>query len=102
VTGGKEIKKQEVEVELLAIETILDSVSQKLLRRGDPLARKVRRLQRRYFPNRVHSLRRYVDSQIGPGGKIIRPPHKRNWRKWRRERMRAAAPKLDRWLKAGK
>ena len=72
-------------------ETQLDSVSQKLHREKHPEAKKVfrvlviiRTLQANFFPVKSHSLLRYSNCKIGPGGKILPPLDKKNWRKYRK------------------
>jgi len=104
---AKPINKEDIRFCLQRAETQLDSLTQKLLRR-QPKGKQdeffkqarialyeVRKLQFRYFPVTTHSLLRYNDCKVTPGGKLIRPIQKNNWRKYKREKEREKLEKFN-------
>jgi len=100
----------DVYINLKAIETLLDSYVQSAVRRGiecrqvqkalglsrNILQRHFRIKYQRRLVEPMHSLLRYSDCKVDPRtGLIIRPEHKKNWRRVRRERSKLRGRKLS-------
>jgi len=98
------VNKEDVYRALRAIEYLLDSHMQSPDMRKAVKALAICRgcLQRNFrikvkgkLVEPMHSILRYVDSDVGEGGLIVRPLHKRNYRAWKRRRERERHPKLE-------
>lgn len=99
-TISEVIDADSISQKLQGIETDLDSVTQKLLKREPVIARQIQRANnavkslQRIFPPKAYSLKRYSDSEFDSNGKMIQHPARQNFRKYKKQKDRASNSRL--------